>query len=310
VAREKGGIVSVASTKEYSSQMPNTIIGIDKWMKSNRPIVEGMLKAITDGGDLVSTNSEALDFAAEVSAKVYGEEDAEYWKKYYKGVTEADKTGMQVELGGSSVNNLAENLMLFGMVEGGANLFEATYTVFGDIVKDQYPELVPNYPPVASILDTSYLAGVRKKAAPAQVAEAVKQVKPKATTARAVPATSKQVISTRKWRLPFQSGRAEFSPAASKQLQQLRRDLLVASGTTVEVHGHTDSQGNPQANMELSEARAFAVKKWLEKQSPVNFPAGRVRVFAHGQTNPVAQNSTEAGRAQNRRVEIVLATGG
>jgi outer membrane protein OmpA-like peptidoglycan-associated protein len=74
----------------------------------------------------------------------------------------------------------------------------------------------------------------------------------------------------------------------------------------VEVHGHTDSQGNPQTNMSLSEARAFAVKKWLEKQSPVNFPSGRVRVFAHGQSNPVAPNSSEAGRAQNRRVEIVL----
>jgi outer membrane protein OmpA-like peptidoglycan-associated protein len=50
------------------------------------------------------------------------------------------------------------------------------------------------------------------------------------------------------------------------------------------------------------------VKNWLEQQSPVNFPAGRVRVFAHGPTNPVAPNSTPEGRAQNRRVEIVLGT--
>ena len=48
------------------------------------------------------------------------------------------------------------------------------------------------------------------------------------------------------------------------------------------------------------------MKQWLEQQSPVNFPAGRVRVFAHGQTNPVAPNATPEGRAQNRRVEIVL----
>ena len=97
---------------------------------------------------------------------------------------------------------------------------------------------------------------------------------------------------------------------AQRELDQLLRDLLVASGTAVEVHGHTDSQGNPQANMKLSEERAFAVKQWLEQQSPVNFPAGRVRVFAHGQENPVAPNTTAEGRAQNRRVEIVLGTTG
>jgi OOP family OmpA-OmpF porin len=76
----------------------------------------------------------------------------------------------------------------------------------------------------------------------------------------------------------------------------------------VGIHGHTDSQGNPAANMTLSEARAFAVKQWLEKKSPVNFPKGRIQVFAHGQQNPVAPNSTEQGRSQNRRVEIVLGT--
>ncbi len=58
--------------------------------------------------------------------------------------------------------------------------------------------------------------------------------------------------------------------------------------------------------MQLSEDRAFAVKTWLEQQSPANFPQGRVRVFAHGPTQPLAPNTTPDGRAKNRRVEIVL----
>ena len=62
--------------------------------------------------------------------------------------------------------------------------------------------------------------------------------------------------------------------------------------------------------MNLAEERAFAVKNWLEQQSPLNFPKGRIRVFAHGQENPVAPNASAEGRAQNRRVEIVLGTTG
>jgi outer membrane protein OmpA-like peptidoglycan-associated protein len=86
------------------------------------------------------------------------------------------------------------------------------------------------------------------------------------------------------------------------------QDTLVAGATAIEVHGHTDAAGVPDANLRLSEERAFAVKQWLEQKAPVNFPAGRVRVFAHGQQNPVAPNTTPEGRAQNRRVEIVLGT--
>jgi len=97
---------------------------------------------------------------------------------------------------------------------------------------------------------------------------------------------------------------------ATQALEQLLRDLLVASGTVVEVHGHTDNVGSPKANLALSEARAFAVKEWLEKQSPADFPEGRLRVYVHGQENPVAPNATEAGRARNRRVEIVIGTTG
>ncbi|HZH98432.1 MAG TPA: OmpA family protein, partial [Fimbriimonadaceae bacterium] len=283
VAEKKGGLVSIVSTKEYSSQMPNTIIGIDKWMRNNRPLVEGMLHAITEGGDAVKASSAALDHAAEVSAIVYNEQgaDANYWKRYYKGTVERDKQGLMVELGGSYVNNLADNLITFGLVPGSANLFAATYKVFGDIVVDQYPDLVPNYPPVHQVLDTSYLQAVAKRVAPTKEAIAA------STPTYTPPTNNRSVVSRRAWNIPFESGKATFSPSAKAALEKLRQDLLVASGTTIEIHGHTDSQGAPDKNMSLSEERAFAVQKWLEKTFPVNFPRGRTRVFAHGQTNPV-----------------------
>jgi outer membrane protein OmpA-like peptidoglycan-associated protein len=270
-------------------------------MRDNRPVVEGMLKAFFDGGDQVRANASALKFAAKVSAAVYNESDGAYWEKYYNGVSEKDKKGLQVDLGGSAVNNLGDNLLLFGMSPGSANLFAATYKVFGDIVVSQYPSLVPNYPAVSEILDTSYIASIAGK-----TTTITEGVKPKFNPA----APSGSVVSRRSWHITFDTGRATFSPDAARDLDQMLRDLLVAGNTIVEVHGHTDSVGTPESNMTLSEARAFAVKQWLEQQSPVNFPNGRIRVTAHGQQNPVAPNTTPEGRAQNRRVEIVLTTSG
>jgi OOP family OmpA-OmpF porin len=304
VAEKKGGLVSIVSTKEYSSQMPNTVIGIDKWMKANRQIMEGLVEGVAEGGDQVKSNPAAFRRAAQISAGVYNESgaDAAYWEKYFRVVQERDKQGLTVELGGSSVNNLADMQLLFGMTPGSSNLFAATYKVFGDIVVQQYPDLVPSYYPVSEILDTSYIDAVAKRASGGRGQAEV----PTFTASQQI----QTVVSRRSWQINFDSGKASFSGGAQGQLDQLLRDLLVASGTAVEVHGHTDSQGDPRANHTLSEERAFAVKQWLERQSPVNFPSGRLRVFAHGQENPVAPNSTAEGRAQNRRVEIVLGTTG
>ncbi len=307
VSKKRGGLASIVSTKEYSSQMPHVIIGIDKWMKDNPKIVEGMLAAIFQGGDQVKTNPAALHKAAEVSQQAYAEKDADadYWEKYYDGSKERDKQGLMIDLGGSAVNNLADNLVLFGLTPGSSSLFGATYRVFGDIVKNQYPDLVPTYYPADQILDTSYIQNIAGRSESSRTTVAAAE---QPTFSPSAPVRS--VVSRKSWQITFQTGSANFTPDGQRQLEQLLRDLLVASGTVVEVHGHTDNVGNPKANMDLSEARAFAVKQWLEKQAPVNFPEGRIRVFSHGQENPIAPNSTDAGRAKNRRVEIVMGTTG
>jgi outer membrane protein OmpA-like peptidoglycan-associated protein len=69
----------------------------------------------------------------------------------------------------------------------------------------------------------------------------------------------------------------------------------------LEVLGHTDDQGDDANNMKLSKDRAAAVEKYLEDKG-VN--TGRVRSEGFGETMPVADNKTSAGRAKNRRVEF------
>jgi outer membrane protein OmpA-like peptidoglycan-associated protein len=188
---------------------------------------------------------------------------------------------------------------LFGCVPGSANTFGAVYKVFGDIVKTQYPDIVPSYPAVDQILDTSYLLAVAKKA----------NFNPESNLVKPPTSTGKPgaVIAKRNWKIEFQTGRASFSGSATQTLEALLRDLLVAGNTTVEIGGHTDSVGNADANLKLSEARAFAVRDWLVNRAPKNFE-GRLQVKAYGQTSPIASDSTESGRSANRRVEIKISS--
>ncbi len=299
VAEQKGGLVSIVSTKEYRSQMPNVIIGNKKWMADNKKVVTGMLSAIFEAGDKLKASDEALKQAAAVSALVYKEKDAGYWYKYFKIVTQKDKQGIEVELGGSSVNNLADNLDLFGLAPGSINAFGATYTVFGNVVKSQYPELLPSFSPVDEILDTTYLKDLSAQGGTTTVAD----------TAKFEPgSTVKTVVSRKSWDIQFMMGSAGFTKETTATLEQLLNDLVVASGTLIEIHGHTDNVGTVESNLRLSEDRAFAVKKWLEAKAPSSFPEGRVKVIPHGQSEPVESNNTPDGRTKNRRVVIVLGT--
>lgn len=301
VAEQKGGLASLLSTRENRWQMPNTIIGIGKWMETHRSQVEGMLAATFEGGEAVRTDDAALRRAAVISDLAYNEKNTgpAYWYRYYHGDTVTDKQGLRVEVGGSIANTLSDNLKLYGLEAGGANLFAATYTEFGRIVVQQYPNLVPSFYPVGEILDTSYVQAVAGR-----TTSRVAAAQPTFEAARPVT----HVVGKRSWTINFRFGNADFTPDARAVLEDLHRSALVAGGTAIEIHGHTDGDGGAEANLELSRDRALAVKNWLQTKSAVHFGDGRVRSFGHGETEPVADNSSPAGKARNRRVEIVFGT--
>lgn len=303
VAEKRGGLVSVASTKEYASQMPNVIIGIEPYMSRHRELVESMIAATLAGGQAVKSSHAALERGAEVSDQVYAEKETgkAYWLKYYAGSVERDAQGLSIELGGSKVNDLGDDVALFGLRPGYANAFEATYTTFGKIVHDQYPNDVPSFPAASEVLNTSFLEHVL---AAEQTPVDVRVETP--AYVNVASAETKTLVGRRSWQIQFDTGKDSFRPQASEVLNELMRGLIVAGNTAVEVHGHTDNQGNLEANQVLSEKRAFAVKNWLKAHASANFPDSRFQVFAHGASEPVQPNDTEMGRAANRRVDIVL----
>lgn len=307
VATKKGGIVSIVSTKEYAAQMPNVIIGIDKWCRANRGTVEGMLTGIFAGGDAIKSSDEALQKASQISAEVYDEAgaDADYWYTYFKGTTKRDAQGLMVELGGSSVNNLADNMLLFGLVPGSQNLFGATYTTFGDVVVQQYPDLVPGYDPVEMVLDTSYIKNLSGKMNSSLRNAQISQAAPRYDSS----GTLTPIGKSNKWRAFFGSGQTAIPAHGSKVLRKTLDDMLVASGAVVEIHAHADGLSERGQAESIAEARGFALKRWFENQAPVNFPPGRIRVVVHGSKQPIEQNDRK-GAVMNRRVEIVIGTVG
>ena len=303
IAEKKGGLATIVSTKQYRSQMPNTIIGIKQWNQANKPLVVEFLAAMFEGGDQVKSYSDALYTGARINNEIWGgQQSAEYWVKYFKGVSVKDKQGVQVELGGSSVNNLNDNMLLYGLAPGSTNVFAATYTVFANLVKQQYPRLVPDMLPVEKVLNTEYVLAVQKKYGSVMQAAA--------ETAKFVPGGEiKQVVSRRAWQITFETGKSSFGGDSLEQLNDLRDGLLIAGDLAIEIQGHTDNTGDADKNVALSTARANAVKTWLMNQSSTDFSADRfTKVTGYGQNRPVASNDSDSGRAKNRRVEVILGT--
>ena len=102
----------------------------------------------------------------------------------------------------------------------------------------------------------------------------------------------------------FKTGSDSLTAESSKQLDELVKVLTAFSKVSVKVVGHTDNQGNPAANLKLSDARAKAVKAYLVSIGKV--AGARIATAGMGDKQPIADNSTEEGRAANRRVEVLV----
>jgi outer membrane protein OmpA-like peptidoglycan-associated protein len=101
----------------------------------------------------------------------------------------------------------------------------------------------------------------------------------------------------------FASGQSTLLPIAQQRLEQVAAMLRDHPNQNIVIEGHTDTRGSVAANESLSLARARAVKDFFAAQG---IPAERLRAEGLGPHRPIANNRTAEGRANNRRVEIVL----
>ena len=104
----------------------------------------------------------------------------------------------------------------------------------------------------------------------------------------------------------FKLDKAVIEPRSFALLDNVAQVLGSHEKLVIQVEGHTDSQGKPAYNKDLSQRRAQAVVDYLAKKG---VDKARLKPVGYGQDNPVADNKTAAGRAQNRRVVFLIVTG-
>ncbi|MDX5363864.1 MAG: OmpA family protein [Pseudazoarcus pumilus] len=103
--------------------------------------------------------------------------------------------------------------------------------------------------------------------------------------------------------ITFDTNRADVKPQFRPVLDQIAASIRQYPGTVVRVEGHTDSTGSAAYNQTLSENRAKSVASYLIGRGT---EANRIQAMGYGFSRPVADNATAAGRALNRRVEVLI----
>ena len=102
----------------------------------------------------------------------------------------------------------------------------------------------------------------------------------------------------------FDTGKSELKPEARKTLHEAAERVKKFPGAAVTIAGHTDNVGKEASNMALSERRAQAVRDYFVASESV--PPGALQAKGFGKSQPVADNTSEQGRARNRRVDVLI----
>jgi outer membrane protein OmpA-like peptidoglycan-associated protein len=111
------------------------------------------------------------------------------------------------------------------------------------------------------------------------------------------------VVITLSGAVLFATGKSTLLPIAQDKISEVAKALKDQGFKSLLVEGHTDAQGSADKNMQLSQQRADAVRSHLISQG---IPAEKIRAQGIGSSRPVADNSSAEGRANNRRVEIIV----
>ena len=201
-------------------------------------------------------------------------------------------------LSGLKLTPFADNAQFYGLTGAKAHyetLFDTAFVIW------RKKGLVSKSVDAKAWADSRFLQAVASYYPGQKVEET--QVVAKAPSEKDVPILHQQI------QIQFTPGSDEIMPGSYLLLDKLGETMTSFGNTVLRVEGNTDSTGSAATNLTLSDRRALSVKNYIVKNFP-NIPPTRFQTIGRGASNPVAENTTEAGRQQNRRtdIKVILAT--
>ena len=287
------GFVDIVSTKEFNNQMPCVLIGVKEWATKNPEIVSNILKSALTASNQMKNYDEWRIKASETVAATYQMETPEYWYKMFKG-EQGTKAGLTYNMGGSKVFNYADGMQYFGMSDG-VNRYKSVYNQVSGYLSELNPfgfnENVGKVVAYEDAVNLYFLKNINDiESTTADKADYTKQ--------------STEVMASGEWKINFGSGSASVQNNSTKDLEKIYNLLIQAENSKLTIVGHTDNVGNSDSNVTLSKNRAQAIVNFLKNKG---IPESRFQLIdGKGANEPVADNNSESGKSQNRRVVVTF----
>jgi OmpA-OmpF porin, OOP family len=287
------GFVDIVSTKEFNNQMPCVLIGVKEWATKNPEIVSNILKSALTASNQMKNYDDWKVRASQAVADTYQMETPEYWYKMFKG-EQGTKAGLTYNMGGSKVFNYADGMQYFGMSDG-VDRYRSVYNQVSGYLTELNPfgfnenvGKVVAYEDAVNLFFFKNVNGIESTSA--DKADYTKQ--------------STEVMASGEWKINFGSGSASVQSNSTKDLEKIYNLLIQAENSKLTIVGHTDNVGNSDANIALSKNRAQAIVNYLKNKG---IPETRFQLIdGKGANEPVADNNSESGKSQNRRVVVTF----
>lgn len=287
------GFTDIASTADFPNQMATTIIAVKEWSEQHADIVTNILKATYTATNQIKQYDQWQRKGSECVAKTFQLETADYWYSMFKG--EVGKSGSNTyHMGGSRVLTYGDAMQYYGISDG-VNRYKSVYSQVSNYLTKLNPfgfnESVKGVTPYNEAVNLFFLKNIND--IEVGVVEKADYTETKTNT-----------LATGNWNINFATGSDAIQSSSFDDLESIYNLLIQAEQTKVTIVGHTDNTGSHSVNQPLSYDRANAVVDYL-----VNKGISRNRIQSvdgKGDSEPIGDNNTSSGRAQNRRVSITL----
>jgi outer membrane protein OmpA-like peptidoglycan-associated protein len=287
------GFTDIASTADFPNQMATTVIAVKEWSMQHSDLVTDMLASTYTASNQMKQYDAWRVAGSDAVATTFDMETPKYWYDMYKGQT-GNKDGLSYNMGGTRCLTYADAMQYYGMTDG-INRYKSVYNQVSNYLTELNPfgfnESVKGVTPYSEAVNLFFLKNIN-------------DVDAGVTEKTDYSETKTKVMASGNWSIEFATGSDNLKSSSNRDLESIYNLLVQAEQTRVTIVGHTDNTGSNTVNQPLSYDRANAVVNYL-----VNRGISRSRIQSvegKGSSNPIADNTTSRGRADNRRVEITL----